>query len=119
VRLIKADVEGAELEVFRGLRRTLAAARPVLIFEVLDDWRDPAGDPTLEAASRRRSDRAAALSDLLTGAGYRLFAARPEGLIPLERIERIVSDDLALCTYAAAPEAEADRFAGRAAARRG
>jgi FkbM family methyltransferase len=33
VDLIKVDVEGAELQVFRGGRRTLAACRPHLLFE--------------------------------------------------------------------------------------
>lgn len=33
VRLIKCDVEGHELDVFRGAEETLAAGRPLLLFE--------------------------------------------------------------------------------------
>jgi FkbM family methyltransferase len=33
VRLVKCDVEGVELEVFRGARRTLVSHRPLLLFE--------------------------------------------------------------------------------------
>lgn len=37
-RLVKVDVEGAELSVLRGMRRTLTEHRPVLLLEVHPDW---------------------------------------------------------------------------------
>lgn len=42
VRFIKCDVEGHELEVFRGGRRMLGEDRPVLLFEC-QDFRHPEG----------------------------------------------------------------------------
>jgi FkbM family methyltransferase len=51
---LKLDVEGFELETLRGGAATLAARRPVLLIEVI------------------KSDRAA-IEDLLTNAGYRIF----------------------------------------------
>lgn len=38
--LVKIDVEGAEMDVLRGMRRTLCSARPTLIYEVDDETRD-------------------------------------------------------------------------------
>lgn len=35
MRLVKVDVEGHELQVLRGLARTLTKARPVVLFEAL------------------------------------------------------------------------------------
>lgn len=44
IGLIKIDVEGAELSVLRGMRKTLAVDRPPVLCEVL--LRDAAADPT-------------------------------------------------------------------------
>lgn len=55
-RMVKIDVEGAELAVLRGAARLLAELRPVLLCEIFD------GD-------RNRVD------DLLRGHGYRFFDA--------------------------------------------
>lgn len=37
IGLIKADVEGHELEVFKGGRNTIVEHRPILLFELMDD----------------------------------------------------------------------------------
>lgn len=63
--LVKIDVEGAELDVLRGMRATLAAHRPVLICEL-----DDATVPGLE-------EKTAALVALLAELGY-----APERLAP-------------------------------------
>ena len=44
VDLIKIDVEGCELEVLEGARRTITASRPVLIVEIKDGHYDRVAD---------------------------------------------------------------------------
>ena len=70
MRLIKCDVEGHELEVFRGGERLLRAQRPILVFEC--------------EARHHRHDTPAAVFAFLAGLGYegRFFAR--EGLLPIE-----------------------------------
>ena len=68
--IIKVDVEGAELEVLRGLRKTLTRARPILFFEVLPNFTGEDRIPLpCDIASRNRQ-RAAEIWDLLTGLGF-------------------------------------------------
>lgn len=59
-RLVKVDVEGAELGVFRGMLKTIEAFRPTLVYEVDD------GD---RAAFVRRWK---VLDDFVTALGYRV-----------------------------------------------
>ena len=84
--LLKIDVEGAELEVIRGLQRTLGRDRPSILCEIL-----PTGLPgTTESARfdlrRRRQDELLAV--LLKDLHYRMQRIAPDGtLVPLETIE--------------------------------
>jgi FkbM family methyltransferase len=66
-RVIKIDVEGAELAVLQGGRSLLAAARPIVIFEHVPD------------AAELYGDEPAAAWDLFTELGFRVFAATGEG----------------------------------------
>jgi FkbM family methyltransferase len=43
VKLIKIDVEGFELNVLRGLEKTLTAWHPIVVTEVVQDWLERAG----------------------------------------------------------------------------
>jgi FkbM family methyltransferase len=65
--VVKIDVEGAELAVLQGGHRSLAAARPLLIFE-----------HTREAAALYDAEPGE-LWDLLTEMGYEIFSALGEG----------------------------------------
>ena len=58
--LIKIDVEGAELEVLQGMRRTLQSVRPTLIYEVDDETR------------RGLEEKCQKLACFLNAAGYEL-----------------------------------------------
>lgn len=63
--VVKIDVEGAELNVLRGMSRTLREVRPVVVYEI-DDEHHAAFD------QKRR-----ACEDFLAGFGYRVEALPP------------------------------------------
>jgi FkbM family methyltransferase len=73
IAAIKIDIEGAELEVLSGLKETITAQRPFVIFEVLRNyhWDELIPDPSVR---RNRQDRADAIYRLLAELGYELFA---------------------------------------------
>jgi FkbM family methyltransferase len=66
-RVIKIDVEGAELAVLEGAREVLARARPILIFEHVAD------------AAGLYGDEIGAPWDVLAGLDYDVFAVSGEG----------------------------------------
>lgn len=96
VGVIKIDVEGAELEVIRGLQGTLRAHRPSVICELL---------PSYSPGQKRwafRQPRTDAVVDTMRSLGYRLFRLLPSGeVVPLETIEP--HSDKSLTNYAFVP----------------
>ncbi len=73
VRLIKCDVEGHELEVFRGGERLLRAQRPLLLFEC-------------EERQHRRHTSGEVFA-FLEGLGYQGFFFARGGLRPLREFD--------------------------------
>lgn len=68
VTVLKVDVEGYELEVFKGAARCLAQYRPLVVFE-FNDW-----------AEQRRGDvPVGAAQDFLLAAGFHLHLLQPDG----------------------------------------
>jgi FkbM family methyltransferase len=66
-RVVKIDVEGAELDVLEGGRSLLARARPIVIFE------------HVAAAASLYDSPPGAPWDLLTAAGYNVFSVTGDG----------------------------------------
>lgn len=96
--VVKIDVEGAELEVLRGLLPALRRDRPVLLMEVL---------PAYRADNRVRIERQQALAALLGELDYRLHRVRksPAGdYLGLDAVADFgVHGDLQLCDYLILP----------------
>jgi FkbM family methyltransferase len=111
VSVVKIDVEGAELEVLRGLADTLARLRPVVVFEMLSVWRSPEGNPEAMQRFEVRRERADQLTALFHAEDYRLYQLRPDGSHAIDRLELRVSSDKSLCNYAAVHAEDEARFA--------
>lgn len=74
VAVLKVDVEGAELEVFRGLRNTVHEHRPVCMFEVLPNYTGVRERIKIDAVSAEQNrDRAHALFQFFQHARYQIF----------------------------------------------
>ena len=69
IDIMKIDVEGGELEAFRGAKLTLRSMRPIIICEVLDWVTRPWGYPAYE------------IVDCLRGEDYEWFEFHDDGTI--------------------------------------
>lgn len=72
-KLVKIDIEGAELLAIKGMERLLDRDRPFLVTDVNDAWYRELGTSAEE------------LWELLSARGYQTFAIGPHGLRRLER----------------------------------
>lgn len=104
VGVIKIDVEGAELEVMRGLIPLLQKDQPMIVCEVLPVY-DPASRTGEFRLARQRE-----LERLLLERGYLLFRVEcPEGLRGIAEFG--VHGDLNLTNYVFAPSGKLSEFA--------
>jgi FkbM family methyltransferase len=90
--ILKVDVEGAEMMVFKGAEKYIDSYRPVLLFENL-----PSRNEAPKIAEQ------AAISDFFTGKKYRLFAIDElkKKVSPIDSI--INPDDMQITNYMAVP----------------
>ena len=103
VGVLKVDVEGGELEVFRAMRPVLEKHRPLIVSELL-----PVYDTGTERGSFRE-ERQDALAMLFRELDYCIIRLHLDG--SRERLEEIeVHGDIALTNYLFAPSARADFF---------
>lgn len=84
VALIKIDVEGAELEVLRGLRGTIEAKSPTLTFEVLPDRLVADGSALPLSVIEERRTRYSATAALLAEVDYQVFRLSRSGPVEAE-----------------------------------
>jgi FkbM family methyltransferase len=93
VSLVKIDVEGAEQLVLEGMSNILKEDHPNVVIEITDDYLQAFGHNAIRLASH------------LTEMGYRMYAIRAEGLVPM-RADQAADDNQfnALFAYAPVPE---------------
>jgi FkbM family methyltransferase len=108
---IKVDVEGGEFEVFEGLLNTIEKHLPFLIFEVLNHFLVVTASKLGDEMIRFRQSRIEKLENLLRQKGYEIFNILPGNrLSNVGKITTVVSDDLSLTNYLAAPKSGLDAF---------
>jgi FkbM family methyltransferase len=76
VSVLKIDVEGAELEVLRGLRQTCRRERPSIMIEVLPNFLFTTGEKLPPEIVAYRDDRLQQLDSLLGDLGYECYRIR-------------------------------------------
>lgn len=103
VGVLKVDVEGGELDVFRAMRPVLRKHQPLIITELL-----PIYDATTEQGNFRK-ERQDALTGILHDLGYGIIRLHLDG--SRERLEEIeVHSDIALTNYLFVPVDRAGSF---------
>jgi FkbM family methyltransferase len=103
ISLLKIDVEGAELEVLRGLTSTHGERRPFVLFEVLNNYLVVTGEYLSDELAAHRNEQARQISSFFADAGYAVFNIREKALIRSDVIRPEVSGDLSITNYLAVP----------------
>jgi len=104
INFIKIDVEGAELEVIKGLQQTLQKYKPIIILEILPVY-------SLESPNgKKRKERQNQLLLLMRGMQYDLFLIKEkEG--KLKKLDDIpVHGDMGSTNYVLAPAVATTQF---------
>lgn len=83
ISFIKIDVEGAELEVLTGLKKTLEKHNPVITCEVLDCHKAASNLDVLQ-------ERASKLVELVKSLNYTIYRIKPEKGLNFDKIEEII-----------------------------
>ncbi len=104
VGVLKVDVEGGELDVFRAMVAVLEKNKPLIISELL-----PVGDPASEQGTFRK-ERQDALLPIFRDLGYRIIRLHIDGSRELlDDIE--VHSEIRLSNYLFVPAEKVDLFA--------
>jgi FkbM family methyltransferase len=104
VGVLKVDVEGGDLDVFRAMVPVLEKNKPLIISEVL-----PVGDPASEQGTFRK-ERQDALLTIFRDLGYRIIRLHIDGSRELlDDIE--VHSEIRLSNYLFVPAEKVDLFA--------
>jgi FkbM family methyltransferase len=79
IAVLKIDVEGAELEVLRGLPDTLRLWKPPVMFEVLPNFFGAEKEPIDARLAAEHNRRAEAIFEFFTAQGYSVHQVNPAG----------------------------------------
>ena len=105
IALIKIDVEGAELEVIKGLRMTIEKHRPFILFEVLHHYLVMTKETLDRESIDFRESRIKELEEILRTRRYHIYQIiGNKEIIKIAKIEPKVVNDLASTNYIAVPD---------------
>ncbi len=114
IALIKIDVEGAEPQVLRGLRKTISRARPYVIFEVLSyaHFLSQQGDrDDLRAVAEQRRRNALEIDRFFRQHDYLIYRLQDEGgLEPRPTVDPEGYSDDTSADHLALPREKAAQF---------
>lgn len=111
ISVIKIDVEGGEMEVVEGLRRSLDVYKPFILFEVLPHYLAITDEPLDEDMTAFRTKRIGRLEVILREAGYTIYQIWSK--TQLRRVSHIdpgTTPGLSKADYLAVPTSEEDNF---------
>lgn len=104
INFVKIDVEGAELEVIKGLQDTLIKFKPVIIMEILPVYNVD------RLNGKMRKERQDQLLRIIFDLGYTLFLIK-EDAVKLERLNEIpVHGNMGTTNYLLIPKGEEEKF---------
>jgi hypothetical protein len=111
IAVIKIDVEGAELEVMRGLRATLARYRPFVVFEVLHHYVVVTNEELDKETINFRESRIGKLEEIIRMNKYCVYQVNGDKeILRISRIKPKVVNDLISKDFIAVPEEQESGF---------
>lgn len=111
IALIKIDVEGAELEVVRGLKTTIEKYRPFILFEVLHHYLVVTKQKLDQETIEFRESRIQELEELIRSRRYHLYQINGEKeIIKISKIQPKVVNDLSSTDFIAVPDEQESDF---------
>src|SRR5665648_55998 len=111
IALIKIDVEGAELEVIKGLEMTIDKHRPFILFEVLHHYLIATNEALDKESIAFRESRIQELEELIRTKNYHVYQIiGNEEITKVAKIVPEVINDLASTDYIAVPEEKETDF---------
>jgi FkbM family methyltransferase len=105
IALIKIDVEGAELEVVRGLTATIEKHRPFILFEVLHHYLVATEEELDKRTIDFRESRIQEVEEIVRSRGYHVFQIYgAKEVVKIRKIKPMVANDLSTTDFLAVPE---------------
>jgi FkbM family methyltransferase len=105
IAFIKIDVEGAELEVLKGLQATIPKFRPYILFEVLHHYLVVTEEKLDEETINFRESRIKELEEIIRSNSFNIYQINgAQEIIKIDKIKPKMVNDLASTDFIAVPE---------------